>query len=91
MPDAFHLYMLWGFPAFYIFVESFAEGRTAYLSHGFRKYFRGYSGDFCDGYLCFGKTEAHASQYKIHKEKTAILHLCFGTEKNRRLGSKKAR
>ena len=27
----------------------------------------------------------------IHKGKTAILHLCFGTEKNRRLGSKKAR
>ncbi len=26
-----------------------------------------------------------------HKGKTAILHLCFGTEKNRRLGSKKAR
>ena len=25
------------------------------------------------------------------KGKTAILHLCFGTEKNRRLGSKKAR
>ena len=27
----------------------------------------------------------------IHKGKMAILHLCFGTEKNRRLGSKKAR
>jgi len=27
----------------------------------------------------------------IHKGKTAILHLRFGTEKNRRLGSKKAR
>ena len=27
----------------------------------------------------------------IHKWITAILHLCFGTEKNRRLGSKKAR
>ena len=27
----------------------------------------------------------------IHKGKTAIFHLCFGTEKNRRLGSKKAR
>ena len=27
----------------------------------------------------------------IHKGKTAILHLCFGTEKNRRLGSKKTR
>ncbi len=27
----------------------------------------------------------------IHKGKTAILHLCFSTEKNRRLGSKKAR
>ena len=27
----------------------------------------------------------------IHKGKTAILHLCFGTEKNRRLGSKKSR
>ena len=27
----------------------------------------------------------------IHKGKTAILHLCFGTEKNRRLGSKEAR
>ena len=66
MLDAFHLYMLWGF---YIFVESFAEGRAAYLSHGFRKYFRGCSGDFRDEYLCFGKTEGHASQYKIHKEK----------------------
>ena len=31
--------------------------------------------------MCFG----------IHKGKTAILHLRFGTEKNRRLGSKKAR
>ena len=27
----------------------------------------------------------------IHKGETAILHLRFGTEKNRRLGSKKAR
>ena len=27
----------------------------------------------------------------IHKGKMAILHLCFGTEENRRLGSKKAR
>ena len=27
----------------------------------------------------------------IHKGKTASLHLCFGTEKNRRLDSKKAR
>ena len=27
----------------------------------------------------------------IRKGKTAILHLCIGTEKNRRLGSKKAR
>lgn len=27
----------------------------------------------------------------IQKGKTAILHLCFCTEKNRRLGSKKAR
>ena len=26
----------------------------------------------------------------IHKGKTAILHLCFSTEKNRRLGSKKS-
>ena len=25
----------------------------------------------------------------IHKGKIAILHLCFGTEKNRRLGNKK--
>ena len=31
--------------------------------------------------MCFG----------IHKGKTAILHLRFGTERNRRLGSKKAR
>ena len=27
----------------------------------------------------------------IRKGKTAILHLCFGTVKNRRLGSKKTR
>ena len=63
------MYVMGFFPAFYIFVESFAEGRTAYLSHGFCKYFRGCSGDFRDEYLCFGKTEGHASQYKIHKEK----------------------
>ena len=29
------------FLAFYIFVESLLEGWTAYLPHGFRKYFRG--------------------------------------------------
>ncbi len=29
--------------------------------------------------------------FYIYKWKTAILHLCFGTEKNRRMGSKKPR
>lgn len=75
------IYICYGvFPAFYIFVESFAEGRAAYLSHGFRKYFRGCSGDFCDGYLCFGKTEAHASQYKIHKEKRRF-YICVSAQR----------
>ena len=65
---------------FYIFVESFAEGRAAYLSHGFRKYFRGCSGDFRDEYLCFGKTEAHASQHKIHKEKRRF-YICVSAQR----------
>ena len=41
----------------------------------------------CLAYLIFTFREFKS----IHKGKTAILHLCFGTEKNRRLGSKKAR
>ena len=47
------------FLAFYIFVESLAEGRTAYLPHGGRQYLRGCGGGCRDEYLCFGKTEAH--------------------------------
>gem|GEM_PF-4466665 len=75
------IYICYGvFPAFYIFVESFAEGRTAYLSHGFRKYFCGCSGDFRDEYLCFGKTEANASQHKIHKEKRRF-YICVLTQR----------
>ena len=53
------------FLAFYIFVESLLEGWTAYLPHGFRKYFRGCGCGCRDEYLCFGKTEAHASRCKI--------------------------
>ena len=41
----------------------------------------------CLAYLIFTFREFKS----IHKGKTAILHLRFGTEKNRRLGSKKAR
>lgn len=40
------------FLAFYIFVESLAEGRTAYLPHGFRKYFRGCGGGCRDECIC---------------------------------------
>jgi len=36
------------FLAFYIFVESLAEGRTANLPHGFRKYFRGRGGGYLE-------------------------------------------
>ena len=39
------------FLAFYIFVESLAEGRTAYLPHGFCKYFRGCCSGYCDEHL----------------------------------------
>lgn len=53
------------FLAFYIFVESLAEGRTAYLPHGGRQYLRGCGGGCRDEYLCFGKTEAHTSRCKI--------------------------
>ena len=53
------------FLAFYIFVESLAEGRTAYLLHGGRQYLRGCGGGCRDEYLCFGKTEAHTSRCKI--------------------------
>ena len=46
------IYISHGFPlAFYIFVESLSEGRTAYLPHGFCKYFRGCSGGYCDEHL----------------------------------------
>lgn len=41
----------------------------------------------CLAYLIFTFREFKS----IHKGKTAILHLRFGTEKNRRLGSKKTR
>ena len=41
----------------------------------------------CLAYLIFTFREFKS----IPKGKTAILHLRFGTEKNRRLGSKKAR
>ena len=41
----------------------------------------------CLAYLIFTFREFKS----CHKGKTAILHLCFGTEKNRRLGSKKTR
>ena len=53
------------FLAFYIFVESLAERRTAYLSHGGCQYLCGGSGGCRDEYLCFGKAEAHASRCKI--------------------------
>ena len=39
------------FLAFYIFVESLSEGRTPYLPHGFRKYFRGCWRGYCDEHL----------------------------------------
>ena len=39
------------FLAFYIFVESLSEGRTPYLPHGFRKYFRGCCSGYCDEHL----------------------------------------
>ena len=42
--------------------------------------------------ICLAYRILNFQEFKsIHKGKTAILHLCFGTEKNRRLGSKKAR
>lgn len=45
--------------------QSLAEGRTAYLPHGGCQYFCGCGSGCCDEYLCFGKTEAHASRCKI--------------------------
>ena len=53
------------FLAFYIFVESLAERRTAYLPHGGCQYPCGGSGGCRDEYQCFSKAEAHASRCKI--------------------------
>ena len=53
------------FLAFYIFVESLAEGRTAYLPHGFRKYFRRCGGCYRDEYLRFRKTNADTSRFEV--------------------------
>lgn len=38
----------WFFLAFYIFIESLAEGRAAYLPHGGRQYLCGGSSGCCD-------------------------------------------
>lgn len=64
-PMLFIYICYWFFLAFYIFVESLSEGRTAYLPHGGCQYLCGGSGGCRDEYLCFGKTEAHASRCKI--------------------------
>lgn len=46
------IYICHGFSlAFYIFVESLLEGWTAYLPHGFRKYFRRCGSGYCDEHL----------------------------------------
>ena len=53
------------FLAFYIFVESLAEGRTAYLPHGGSQYLCGCSCGYRDECLHFGKTEAYASRLEV--------------------------
>lgn len=53
------------FLAFYIFVESLAEGRTAYLPHGFRKYFRRCGSGYCDEHLWFRKTNTDTSRLEV--------------------------
>ena len=73
----------WFVLAFYIFVESLAEGRTAYLPHGGCQHLCGGGGGCRDEYLCFGKTEAHASRCKIRNgHHQPFMRLSCGLSEN---------